>query len=130
MDSDSEVFKALQAAQSSVKLESDAKINTLLNKLPPIDMARRDDGGETHLQQGANNNPLPILDDITVYDTDGSTILHTGNGTGFWPIAIDDGEPPTMTNVAWYKIAWCDNTDPMNPVSGTRYALLSPFVAD
>lgn len=155
-DIDPEVLKALQNAESSVQnpASSPATQNSLIGKLGTIDMSRRDDGGDitsgetivqdmggsdgeasqqneqSGTQSGMGDIPLPILPDITAYDLDGTTILHTGNGSGVWPIGIDDDEPFNTTDVAWYKIAWCDNTDPDNPVSGTRFALLSEFVPD
>lgn len=51
---------------------------------------------------------LPFLPDITAYGLDGSTVLHTGHGTGFYPIAVDNGSPPTMKDAAWYLTQFCE----------------------
>lgn len=59
--------------------------------------------------QPKDNLPsLPFLPDITVYDLDGSTVLHTGHGTEFYPIAVDNAAPPTMKDAAWYKTEFCE----------------------
>lgn len=43
--------------------------------------------------------------DTHTYDVDGSTLLHTGNE--ICQVAIDDSDPPTMLDVAWYKESYC-----------------------
>jgi hypothetical protein len=132
-----EDFDALQNAQPSIPDQSDAERNTFLGKINPIDASGQDSGYESsdedlallpltpdsEVQAGTGDNPLPYLPDIQVYDTDGTTILYAGHGSGVWPIVIDGIQ--TTTDVSWYKIAWCEDRTP-----GTRFALLSAFVPD
>jgi hypothetical protein len=120
-------FKALRDAQPSIPKQSNAEASTFLSKIQPTDLSQRHDAGSEENRggdtEGTNNNPLPILPDITVYDTDGTTVLHTGNGNGFWPVVIDGGSG--TVDVAWNKVNWCKDGSP-----GTRFVLMSPFEAD
>lgn len=50
-----------------------------------------------------NVDPVPL--DLTVYDTNETTILHTGKDTEF--ISVDDLTPPTQVQVYWIKTDIC-----------------------
>jgi len=61
----------------------------------------------------------PGIGDLNVYDTDGS-LLHGGVDT--LSIAIDDSDPPTKVDVAWYKDEFCVNVEGTN-VTKTAFTL-------
>jgi hypothetical protein len=63
------------------------------------------------------------LGDLTVYDTDGTSVLHTG-GVALL-LRVDDSSPPATLPLAWYKVAACDGE-----TAGTRFILSTEFEPD
>jgi len=63
------------------------------------------------------------LGDLTVYDTNGTSVLHTGGVELL--LSTDDADPPTTASLAWYKVEACDGE-----TAGTRFILSTAFVPD